>query len=119
MNNIDRAIVLDEAKAYSDKKGGYTKPGKVLTFDGNLTGKTVFSEYVRVSSEIMDLTKVKKVTLMVGNGVEKNEISEGLTVAKTADGVTFLTDEDMHLVMVMETGGEFDGGVPGRGNGML
>ena len=41
MNPIDNAIVLEEAKKYSDRKGGYTKPGKTLLDVALTDGKKV------------------------------------------------------------------------------
>jgi hypothetical protein len=47
-------ITLAMAKAYADKKGGYTEPN-VFTFDGNPDGRPVYSKYyVKISDKTPD-----------------------------------------------------------------
>ena len=49
MVNAEMNSTLEEAKKYTDSKGGYTIPGKVLTYDGNKAGKPVVESYVKIS----------------------------------------------------------------------
>ena len=67
-------LTLAMAKAYSDSKGGYVEPAKVLTFDGNIEGKEQFSSdelgfFVKISNEVPDPDSIVSYThVMEVNG---------------------------------------------------
>lgn len=71
-------ITLAMAKAYSDSKGGYSKPGKVLTYDGNKTGKPVIGDImVKISDNPIDLNAVESITVAGVTVLKENFSVEG------------------------------------------
>ena len=85
MNPIDRAIVLDEAKRYSDSKGGYTEPGAVI-HDTELfldnAGDSVTKHTAAVNGIVLELGKSYSVTTDSGtfSAVAKKTAIENMTL---------------------------------------
>lgn len=78
-------VTLAMAKAYSDSKGGYTKPGKVYTFDGNLDGKESYEVQqnfymVKVSDEVCDLNSIEEIVLLSSMNGSKTFKKKDITV---------------------------------------
>ena len=108
------AETLAMAKAYSDKKGGYTEPGKVLTYDGNKEGKEVFvDQFVKVSGIAENANAVVHISVL--NHGEVEELEKGaLSVIAQSDTVKMIckAGEDNPLLVLVsaETNlGEMDG----------
>lgn len=69
MDILDQILAADMAKQYSDSKGGYTKPGKVYTYDGGEVGEfgDFFNmKYVLLSKDVPDLHSIAKAVCIAG-----------------------------------------------------
>lgn len=92
MNPIDRAIILDEAKQYTNSQRiAYMEGQADITFDGNIEGKEIIpgSSLVKVSDTAYDLTKVKTVTQRLNNGTYVTLAADAFTF-EGAEGAAYL-----------------------------
>ena len=99
-------ITLAMAKAYSDSKGGYVKPGEVIAFDGNTNGKEIFADtdmglsLVKVSDKFYDLSKVNRIVATDPATGEKQDIpfsaftENGESLAGGFAGETYVISTD-------------------------
>lgn len=79
MDILDQILAADMAKQYSDSKGGYTKPGKVYTYDGGEDGEFVDFyglKYVLLSKDVPDLHSIVKATSITGT-TQQVEFAKG------------------------------------------
>jgi|GEM_PF-6802780 len=96
-------ITLAMAKAYSDSKGGYTKPGAVITFDGDTTGKIFANNMVKISDEKYDIRRITKLievdVLSIDGNTTGSEMYE-----RDVDGYRFVQDGDSMMLFDDDTG---------------
>lgn len=95
--------ILNEAKAYSDSKGGYTMPAKKYTFDGNVEGKPVMNMgdfvMVQISGDVVDVFAVQTIT--VNNFIAS---ADEFQIVNTDGGVAIGLDNGPYVIL-LKTGG--------------
>jgi hypothetical protein len=100
---------INMAKQYSDSKGGYTKPGKVLTFNGDLSGREiVIDAYVKISDSFIDVKTIESVCVYEQETNENATFTKEMFVYGIADICMLAINNDdgvLTLVMTTETGG--------------
>ena len=105
-NEIDEKL-----KRIEDGGVGYTEPGKVLTFDGNLSGKEAIpgevmglsGVYVKVSNTAFAVDELQSVSAtMVFDGVkETNEIPLSAITVQKDRSVAFLVQNEIPIAIVV------------------
>lgn len=108
MNPIDNAIVLEEAKKYTDKICRVET--KTISWDGDTTGKTLLSgegiPLYKVSDDCIDVKDITKVVIYViaDNGAEG--FTDADKVFGSISGPVIMGVDDFGLVLTHEDGEE-------------
>ena len=106
-------ITLAMAKAYSDKKGGYTEPGKKYTFDGNTEGRIVVpvsgsDSFVKISDDMPDLHKLTDLAYSSGghataDALTIQDVKPGDDTLYGAVGMVAIGGNAPYVVVVTDT----------------
>ena len=105
-------ITLAMAKAYTDSQRlGYTEPGKVLTYDGNKTGKPVILDaLVKISDTPIDVSAIESITFG-GNVLTKDDFT---LMNQDALSVVLVNEETL-LISAAEDADMGDGSIVTKG----
>lgn len=103
-------LTLAMAKAYSDSKGGYTVPGKVITWDGDTANKDTFDNagqlLYRVTDTVVDLAKAARIEI----SGEKYDAPGSIPVEGIGMAIFHPVSNETALVVTVLLDVEADGG---------
>lgn len=92
---------------------GRTEPAKVFTFDGDTTGKETYSNMVKVSDEILDLSQITKIAVYAVEADVSEEMSTADLKLLEGDGCAFLMTPDGGVTFVASYSVKKDDFTPG------
>lgn len=74
------ALILGEAKRYTDSQRLAYSSKPVYTFNGDTTGKVQVEEYIKISDDTPDLTQITKVVAFGQDGFHGEITGDDLTI---------------------------------------
>ena len=88
------------------KLGGDKNPGKVITFDGNLSGKEAFEIepgvfFVKLSDDVYDLNNTESITIFDFDG-EKTYQKDAFTIGYNGPMCSILLNERPYVLVISE-----------------